>query len=682
MGLLKNDKNFKGTHSGNLMMNRLVFSLFCLLQMIASNVVAQRPVSAEGRQGASGVVLDSLRRQEEAITDSVVYTSKYIRYTNLRLLREGTQTIAIDTGISNFQNYSPLNKPENPTIGLGSNGLAYRELIFRPSKTIGFDAGFHSLDLYFLTQDSIKFYRARTPYTELYYVNGRIQEQTFKVIHSQNVKPNLNVGANFNRLSADGFYLNHKSDHLNAALFSWYESPDNRYNVIGDLIFNTIKAGENGSTTNDFIYESNSLDKMAEGVRLKATGKNQPLQTWRRTQFFLKQYYYIGRIDSLADGNAAARILPTQRLSHAITFTKDQYKFFRNEEDVFGVFPVLPSGSFTITNDSTKVSDLRNEFNYSFFLRGKAVSFIKNELKLDLGLQNDLYHYEQLDHKENFSNTSLKAELAYRFSDKVNIAADLQQIVQGRNAGDYLYEAKSDFLLSRSIGRIVLGAYVQNKSPEQMFERVNYKYHSWNRSFDRSRINNLSFLYENAKFSLAAKAEYFLVSNYLYYKETSTAKQIEPTQFGTNINMLKLTLTKDFKYRNFNFDNYIVYQKTDFQDVLRTPEIYTCNSFYYASRLFKVLYTNVGFDLRFNTPFKAPAYAVNVSQFYNDNAPLEYSSYPVVDVWIKATLKRTNLFLKYDYVNQGQFSKGFYTVRGYPMQDKLLKFGLSWKFYN
>lgn len=661
------------------MIKRLLL-VFFFLPLIISDIYAQRPTRAEGV--GKSAELDSMRVREENNVDSVVYTSKHIRYTNLRLLKEGTQTIAIDTALFNFQNYSPLYKPDRPTIGLGSAGLAYRDLLFMPQKTIGFDAGFHSLDNYRLIQDSIKFYRAKTPYTELYYVNGKTQEQTFKVIHSQNVKPNLNVGANFNRMSADGFYVNQKADHLNAALFAWYESPNKRYNVVGDAIFNTIKAGENGSTTNATIFESDPIDKIAVEVRLKARGADLPMQTWRQTQLFLKQYYYIGRMDSLADGDSSSKILPTQRISHALTYTRDQYKFFRNEEDVFGAFPILPSRSFTLTNDSTKVSDLRNEFSYSFYLRGKALSFIKNELKLDLGIQNDLYHYEQLDYKSNFSNTSLKAGLAYRFSDKVGIEADLNQIAQGRNFGDFLYEAHANFLLSKSIGRIVLGAYLQNKSPEQMYERVNYQYHSWNRNFDKSKISNLSFLYENIKFRLAAKAEYFLVSNYLYFKETTSAKQIEPDQFGTNINLLKITLAKDFKFGKFNLDNYLVYQKTDFQDVLRTPEVYTYNSFYYASTLFKVLYTNIGFDLRFNTPFKAPAYAINVGQFYNDNASLEYSSYPVVDVWVKATLKRANLFLKYDYVNQGLLSKGYYTVRGYPMQDKLLKFGISWKFYN
>ena len=303
-------------------------------------------------------------------------------------------------------------------------------------------------------------------------------------------------------------------------------------------------------------------------------------------------------------------------------------------------------------------------------------------MKLDLGLQNDIYQYEQLDYRSNFSNTSLKAGLAYRFSDKVSIEADLNQVAQGKHAGDFMYEANTNFLLSKSVGRIILGAYVQNKSPEQMYERVNYQYHSWDKNFDRTKVSNLSFLYENLKYKLAAKAEYFLLNNYLYFKETSSAKQIMPEQTGTNINLIKITLSKDFKMGRFNLNNYIVYQKTDFQDILRTPEIYSYTSFFYATKFFKVLTTNIGFDTRFNTPFKAPAYAINVGQFYNDHASLEYSTYPVIDVFVRATLKRSNLFIKYDYINQGMLSNGYYTVRGYPMQDKLLKFGVSWKFYN
>ena len=438
------------------MIKRLVFILFIFNNLLGNEVFAQRTIRAEGDSGdmRSGMNRGSgngVENSGEMQEDSIIYTSKYIRYTNLKILKEGTQTRPIDTTLSNFQNYSPIYRFDKPTIGLGSAGLAYRELLFNPSKTIGFDAGFHALDAYRLTQDSMKFFRARTPFTELYYVNGKTQEQTFKVIHTQNVKPNFNVGAIYNRLSAEGFYVNQKADHLNAALFAWYESPNKRYNIISDVIFNTIKAGENGSTTNDSLFKGDPIDKIAIPVRLKATGSNRPMQTWRQTQFLFKQFYYIGRIDSLPDTEAAAKILPTQRFSHALTYTKDRFKFYRNEQDDFGAFPILPSQSFTETNDSTQVTNLRNEFSYSFYLRGKALSFIKNELKLDLGVQNDIYRYEQLAYKENFTNTSLKAALAYRFSDKVILEADLNQVAQGKHAVDFLYEANSSFLLSKSV---------------------------------------------------------------------------------------------------------------------------------------------------------------------------------------------------------------------------------------
>jgi len=649
------------------------FLFFALLGLSYSGVYGQ----------TTGNELDSLRKKEEQVVDSVVFTSKYIRYTNRSLLNSATRTLALDTSLHNVQNYSPLYQPTSPTIGLGSLGIAYRDLLFNPSKTIGFDAGFHALDRYLMTQDDIKYYRARSPYTELYYVNGSFQEQMLRVTHSQNIKPNWNIGANYNRIGSEGFYTNQDADHLNAALFTWYESPGKRYNLLANALFNTIKAGENGSTPNDSVFlDESSIRKDAEYVRFSETGNNRPRQTWKQKSFFLKQSYYIGRMDSLKSDSLGTQILPTQRVSHAITYTTDRYKFFRNEPDLFGALPNISVPDSTVTNDSTMVNNLRNEFTYSFYLRGKTVGFLKNEVKLDLGLQHDLYHYEQKDFRENFQNITLSAGIGYRFSDRVNIEAELRQIAQGRNAGDFLYEANTSFLLSKSLGRIVLGAYSQNKSPEQMYERVDYQFHQWDRSFDRTKINNLSFLYDNASVGLLAKAEYFLVSNYLYYKETATEKQIEPAQLGNSINLLKLTVGKNFKFGNLHLDNFVVYQKTDYQDVLRTPEIYSYHSLYFALNLFKVLDTRFGFDVRFNTPYQNPAYSINTSQFYNDSQPVEFSTEPIVDAWIKANLRRTSLFVKYDYANQGLLSKGFYTVKRYPMQDALLKFGLSWKFYN
>ncbi|RZL37571.1 MAG: hypothetical protein EOO96_04765, partial [Pedobacter sp.] len=55
---------------------------------------------------------------------------------------------------------------------------------------------------------------------------------------------------------------------------------------------------------------------------------------------------------------------------------------------------------------------------------------------------------------------------------------------------------------------------------------------------------------------------------------------------------------------------------------------------------------------------------------------------PVVDFFLKANLKRANIFVKYDYLNQGLLSPGYFTVNRYPMPDALLKFGVTWNFYD
>ncbi|RZJ54972.1 MAG: hypothetical protein EOO44_03115 [Flavobacterium sp.] len=96
---------------------------------------------------------------------------------------------------------------------------------------------------------------------------------------------------------------------------------------------------------------------------------------------------------------------------------------------------------------------------------------------------------------------------------------------------------------------------------------------------------------------------------------------------------------------------------------------------------FKVLKTNIGFDVRYNTAYANYSYSPALSQFYVGDATVLKST-PVVDVFLKANLKRANIFVKYDYLNQGLISPGYFTVNRYPMPDALLKFGVTWNFYD
>lgn len=646
-------------------------------------------------------MMDTLRKREEHKRDTVVFTSKFIKVTNEALLRDSTQVFALDTGLNNFENYSPLYQPRSPRINLGSTGLPQRPLLFEPSKTIGFDVGQHTLDPYLIKPEDIQYYRARVAYTNLSLISGGKAEQIFKAIHTQNINPRLNVGANFNVIGSQGFYKRQNVSDIGVGLFSWYESKSKRYNLLGNLTFNTLKAPESGSIVDENVFgpkdptQNTSLQgRMDEIPRLAGSA-----DVWVTKGLYLKQFYYLGRIDSLKKGSDTSKVLPTNRIGYTFFYGTNQYKFTQNDVDTYRVFPDYYFSAST-SRDSLAVQHVQNDFNYSFYLRAKSNSFVKNELKVDLGLTHDLYHYSMnvLDSvvnnvnqkvplrinkdKSTFQNITLKARLGYRFSDKIGLETNFNQIVQGYNFGDYLYDAKLNLSGGDRAGRIILEAYAQsNKAPLVYANWISNHYIFTGNDFDKQRTNSLSFNYINDKLRFDLKAEYFLIDKYLYFAAQPGGIDAHPEQAGSPISLLKVSAGKNLSFGHWHFDNYLVYQKTDNESILRTPEFYLYSSLHFSKLFFTVLNSDIGVNVRYNTKYTAPSYAVGLGQFYN-GADVTFNSFPVATVFAKATLYKTNLFVMYDYANQGLFSKGYYTVNRYPMGDAALRFGVSWTFFN
>lgn len=654
-------------------------SLFGFLFFFALTTALQAQVNDEFSSA-----LDSARAKEDNKKDSVVFSSKYVRYATLNMLKYATHTRQIDTTHHNFQYYNNQNLPWNPSINLGSYGLAARDLLFTPSKKIGFQPGFHALERYLFTSDSVLYYRARARYSELYAVGFFFADQVFKAKLAQNINPNWNIGVDYHATNTDGYYFNQDYSDRKGAIHTWYESPSKRYNLLANATFNKLDATENGSVANDLVFEDDNVTSLyAVATRLRGQRENRPYNKWNDNSIFLRQSYYIGRLDTVDAGLPEMEIHPTNAIAHNTHIRQQRFVFYKNEPDQLDAFP---SSNFIEVHDTTKVTTISNEFTYTFYLRPKSV--LKNEAKINAGFQNDLIWYADSVSTDFYQNSSIKGDVSYKFSDRIDLNVGVDQIIVGHNFGDYLYQANADILIGENVGKISLGAYSQNKSPEVVFNRMNYTYHSWSNDLDKTKTQNLSFAYTNPKLGFKGKVEYFLIDNYTYFKEvdnpnnlSSLDKVIDAAQYG-KLNFLKATVEQKFKFGKFQLDNRVVYQKSDAMDIIATPELYTWHSFYYDSRWFDVLNLRIGTDVRFNTPFVTPSYSINTGQFYNTNYSLEFSTYPIVDVWATANIKRVNLFISNNFTNQYIYPKGYYTVRRYPMNPANFRFGASWKFYD
>lgn len=683
-----------------------VLAALCFLIVYSVNVIAQ---SKDDWSSA----LDSARAKEDGKKDSVILTSKYIRYATLDMLKKGTYTRQIDTSHHNYQYYNPQNLPWNPSINLGAYGLATRDLLFQPKKTIGFQSGFTALERYLLNPDSVQYFRARARYSELSAVGFFFNDQVFRARVAQNINSQWNMSVDFHSTKTDGFYLNQNYSDLRASVASWYESKNNRYNLLINGVFNRLDAMENGSIieNNPFDPENRQAPDRFPTKFRDVSKTTVPRSKWWDNSFFLRQSLYLGRLDTIDKGKPTMQIHPTNSMAHNTRLRRQTYNFFKNMNDDYNALP-YNNNAITLNNDRTYITNVSNEFEYNFFLRGKSV--FKNEAKLNLAFQHDMNWVEQsqldqLRYDTNkaaypnplkklpdsttfdrfYQNGMIKGELGYKFSDRLDFSLKANQIVFGHNIGDFLYEAKADISMGDKIGKVTLSAYSQNKSPEMVFENLNYTYGKWNDlDLKKTKIQNLGFQYANPMLGFHGKVEYFLMNNYSYFQEISNAqndpkkdKWINPAQLD-KANLLKVTVGQKFKFNRFTFDNLVVYQKTDQQNVLAIPELYTWHSFYYSNLFYKVIDYSIGIDAKFNTPYANPNYSIGTGQFYNADQQIEFSSYPVMDLWLTTNIQRVNMFLSYNFLNQNFYPHGYYTVRRYPMNTANFRFGVSWKFYD
>jgi hypothetical protein len=57
-------------------------------------------------------------------------------------------------------------------------------------------------------------------------------------------------------------------------------------------------------------------------------------------------------------------------------------------------------------------------------------------------------------------------------------------------------------------------------------------------------------------------------------------------------------------------------------------------------------------------------------------------NYPVFDPFANFHLKRANIFVKYNHINQGWPDNDYFHTIGYPINPGGVRFGVSWNFYD
>lgn len=633
-----------------------------------------RGISAKGGSDTTGFQ----RRDDQK--DSITISYRYLDSTNRR---------NIDSSVNDFDKYYSV---PSANQYLGNNGAASFPLIFQPMVKPGWDAGFHAYDIYKFTLEDSKFYKTTRPFSMLGYQLASGKEQMIKVMHTQNPRPNLNVGLDYKLITAPGFFITQNTNHNSYRIYGNYQGKRKRYNAYLVLLGNTIRASENGGIINDsLLKDPNKNDRFSIPVNLgnSSAFRTNPFvttvntgNTYKDFTFFLRQSYDLGKRDSVAINDSTTEYLfyPKLRIQHSFTYNSYNYRFsdivadsavyknwydvdFQKAKDTF----LLKEKWSVISNDFSLLQFPDTKNPAQFIMAGVTLQNIKGSFE---------------NSSVDFYNILLHGEYRNRTRNKLwNILLKGEFYINGLNAGDYSAHGSLDRFLNKRFGSINLFFRNVNRTPSFIFDNRSAFNLGNNNNFNKENITSFGATINNPFISIGFKNH--LVTNYTFF-----SNYYKTAQYSKLINIIQVFASKKFRIsKRWNYYADLVFQQTDGAAPIKLPLLFTRNRLAFEGRFYKNLNISTGLEARYYTGYKANNYSPVMGQFMPQDS-VTIKNLPDVAAFVHFRIKGFTAYIRAENLNTVSFANGFgfinnnFAAPHYPTQGFIFRLGIQWWFVN
>ena len=187
------------------------------------------------------------------------------------------------------------------------------------------------------------------------------------------------------------------------------------------------------------------------------------------------------------------------------------------------------------------------------------------------------------------------------------------------------------------------------------------------------------------------RAAYDIIHNHTYLSTAYTAQdnsrlgnQVGVKQSSDAISIFTAQVGEDLAFGPLHWESLVTLQKSTSESVLPLPLINAYTNLYLRFKIARVLKCDFGADARYFTKYEAPEYVPGLGQFavQGNESKVEVGNYPIVNVYANFHLKQTRFFIMYSHANAGSGKRAYFFVPHYPLNGSVLRFGLSWNFFN
>lgn len=272
----------------------------------------------------------------------------------------------------------------------------------------------------------------------------------------------------------------------------------------------------------------------------------------------------------------------------------------------------------------------------------------------------------------------------------------------GADAGQVKFDATADlnFKLFGDTVTLAASGFLYRLNPTFYYRHYHSMHYWWdNNDLDKvihSRIQGV-FSYKKTRTSLRVAVDE--IKNYTYFASSYTidkdfnrlSNAITVKQNSGAINLITASLSQDFTLGPLNWENEITYQKSSNKEALPVPDLNIYSNLYLRFKIAHVLKCDLGGDVRYFTEYYAPEYIPGIGQYTvqtntsttnGTDSRVNIGNYPIVNVYANFHLKHTRFFIMMSHVNAGNGTKNYFLSPHYPLNERILRIGISWNFFN
>jgi hypothetical protein len=616
-----------------------------------------------------------------------------------RILRQWTLSkdfseelrLPLDTAFPLFHRYRITDRYSPVNATLGNYGLPFYPISFfdRVTDPDKFLYAFYYPFMW--VPDKAIFMNTQVPFTELSWSfagTRQTAEQTFRILHTQNVNRFLNFGLIYDIVFNLGEYSYQRADNKNFTFFtSW---TGDRYKLYFSAGINNIMSQENGGVTDmaQLSEQSNTRD-----VPVNLGGANNARSTLRNRSVLLVQRYTIGGTPKTpAD---SGKVMKTGFFGLSGTFShifaiEGNKRMYQDDlpgggfyDSVYIDNPLLP------TFDSLTSRYIKNTVRFDF-TTDEARKF---RLGGGAGIRNELLRYSQIIptfdtlYSASFArrrgNNALVGRLYNNIGDNFGWIANGELFITGYRAGDFSLDGiiRKNFDWKRGPASWNISGGISATQPSIWLSRWGSNHFIWNENMKKEFRINASTTFSYPGRHAYAKFNYAIIDNYTDFNTSAY-----PSQHEGGLSVAAVSAGKNLRAWKFHLNTDAIIQQSSNTEVLDLPLVTLRSAaFFEHNFIFEStngnLETQLGAEAVWHTEYYPYTYMPATGRFYRQDQ-VKAGNYPFVNVFLNFKLRRTRFFIMYDHVNSGLTGNDYFMVPQYPLNFRMLRYGLSWTFYD